>query len=197
MGLLILGAVGATYLRIFIFKDYIVTAEATCDPEEEVCFVGRCIPEEEGSCTGDPETDIWYFKTVSRKAANIPLCDPNEETCEALVCPEGEDDCEETLCDLDNQDGIECSDPEVFAAEAADEESEEAEAVEDETATVEDETGLEASDDEADDQAADVCEPDEDGQISEDCDDTEELDSEDAAIDVEGDILDTQVSEDV
>lgn len=49
-------------------------------------------------CTGDPEEDTWYYKKINRQTFNIPLCDPNDENCEALVCPEGEEDCSETLC---------------------------------------------------------------------------------------------------
>ena len=113
--LFILGSVAATYYRIFVKKDYIISAEMDCDPLEENCFVWECDPEsnKEGeACTGNPEEDVWYYKIIHRKAFNIPLCDPNNEDCEALVCPEGEADCEEIQCTEETKGGEDiCTNP--------------------------------------------------------------------------------------
>jgi hypothetical protein len=123
--LLILGSVGATYYRIFVKRDYIISAQTDCDPLEENCYVWECDPnatDESEKCTGDPEKDIWYYKIINRKAYNIPLCDPNSEECEALTCSEGEDDCEMKNCD---PEADECRTPEKYQEENPDALSEE------------------------------------------------------------------------
>ncbi len=114
--LIILGSVAATYWRIMVKRDYIISAQADCDPTVDKCFIWQCDPasDVEGEkCTGDPESDTWYYQIVQRKAFNIPSCDPNgEEECTALVCPEGEADCSVTFCDETNvSEGEECNDP--------------------------------------------------------------------------------------
>lgn len=123
-------SIGATYYRIVVARDYVILAQADCDPTTENCFVYECDPEAE-ECSGIPEEDIWYYEKVSRKAANIPLCNPDEEDCEALVCPEGEEECEVAFCDeATKTDDETCSDPEIYNAEnpvedvSADEEEE-------------------------------------------------------------------------
>jgi hypothetical protein len=114
LALLIVGSVAVTFWRIMIKKDYVIEAQADCDPTTEKCFVAQCDPTAE-TCTGDPEKDTSYFKKVSRLAYNIPLCDPADETCQALVCPEGEKDCAITLCDEKTKSkDEECSDPEQY-----------------------------------------------------------------------------------
>ena len=120
MGLLILASVGATYWRIMVKKDYIIEAQTDCDPYAEKCFVWECDPEstEEGeACTGDPETDTWYFQVIRRNAMNVPLCDPNDENCEALVCGENEPECSYEFCTEENMEAqyaSACNDPEQY-----------------------------------------------------------------------------------
>ena len=118
IGLLIVGSVAVTFWRYMVKRDYIVQAQTDCDPESEACFVWECDPEstEEGyACTGDPEEDIWYYKTIIRNAKNIPNCDPNDEECTALVCDPGEIDCSEELCTAENvPEGESCNDPEQY-----------------------------------------------------------------------------------
>lgn len=104
-----------------IKKDYIISSQVDCDPYAENCFIWECDPDsdvEGEACTGDPEMDIWYYKIADRVAANIPLCDPNEdETCLPFECDIDEADCGETLCDdvTKEEQGAECSgDPEEF-----------------------------------------------------------------------------------
>lgn len=93
-------------------------AEADCDPYTEQCFIYVCDPEAGEECTGDPVEDTSYYKLIQRNAKNIPLCDPNDETCDALTCPEGELECSFTLCDpVTAEDGTECNDPDVYTLE--------------------------------------------------------------------------------
>lgn len=108
---LILGVVGFTYYRIMIKKDYLVQAELNCDPYTETCFVYNCDPEAE-ECTGDPEEDTWYYKTIEKRAYNIPDCDPNSDENCIISCEPGEEDCAETLC-IDGDET--CSDPVEYA----------------------------------------------------------------------------------
>ncbi len=114
--LLIAGSIGAAYYRYFVVRDYMITAQAECDPYTEACFVAVCDPSA-AECTGDPEEDTSYYKEISRNARHIPLCDPTDEGCTALICPEGEEDCTVTLCDVDTvSDGAVCNDPVAYAA---------------------------------------------------------------------------------
>jgi hypothetical protein len=116
LGLFLAASVGATYLRVMVFKDFIIEAETDCDPSLEICFVWECDPEWE-ECTGDPEEDIAYFKIIRRNAKNIPLCDPRDEDCRALVCEPGEQECEFVYCDAETGAyyEVECSDPETYS----------------------------------------------------------------------------------
>jgi hypothetical protein len=127
IALLIAGSVAVTFWRYMVKKDYIIEAQADCDPETENCFIWKCNPnsmEEGEECTGVPDNDIWYYKIVRRNAKNIPLCDPNDENCEAFTCPEGEKDCEEVFCVAGNaKEGDECNDPEKYILENPPEEN--------------------------------------------------------------------------
>lgn len=117
VGLLIAGSVAATYWRLVIKRNYIIVAQADCDPYAENCFVHICDPDPnaDGECTGDPAEDIWYTKNISRMAYNIPDCDPSDENCTALVCGENEADCSYELCDENNvPDGDTCNDSEQY-----------------------------------------------------------------------------------
>ena len=120
---LILASVGATYWRIMVKKDYIIEAQTDCDPYVDVCFVWECDPEStvEGEvCTENPEDNIWYFQVIRRKAFKIPLCDPSDENCTALTCPEGEADCEYEFCTAENMEdqyAAACNDPVKFTQE--------------------------------------------------------------------------------
>lgn len=131
LAFLIAGSIGATFWRIIIKKDYVIESQVDCDPYAEKCFVWKCDPEsdvEGEKCTGDPESDIWYFKVARRSAANIPLCDPNkDETCEPFVCEEGEKDCSEEFCTEENMEAqyaSSCVDPVQFSIDNPIEEEE-------------------------------------------------------------------------
>ncbi len=114
---LILISVGITYWRIMIKKDYVIESQIDCDPYSETCFIWECDPEsniEGEACAGDLEEDIWYYKIAKRNAMNIPLCDPNDEECDALTCdPALEKDCAIILCDEKTsvEQEAECNNP--------------------------------------------------------------------------------------
>jgi len=128
IGLLIVGSVAVTYWRYMVRHDYIVQAQTDCDPETENCFIWKCDPTstvEGEACTGDEEMDIWYYKIIRRNAKNIPLCDPNDEDCAALVCDPGEKDCLEELCSDENvPEGETCNDPVQYLLDNPPEEEE-------------------------------------------------------------------------
>jgi hypothetical protein len=113
--LLFVGSIAATYHKTLVLQDYMIEAEAPCDPYTESCFVYICNPIEE-ECTGDPEEDTSYYKNISRNAKYIPRCDTEDESCDALVCPPDEADCSMTLCDpaTATEDMI-CNNPTAYA----------------------------------------------------------------------------------
>lgn len=120
LGLLIVGSVAVSYYRYVVKRDYVIEAQADCDPYTEQCFVHVCDPDPDvdGECSGDPVEDTWYTKNVSRMAYNIPDCDPSDENCMALVCGEGEANCTYTFCDETNvPEGDTCNDPAVYTLE--------------------------------------------------------------------------------
>jgi len=144
--ILIIGAVAVTYWRIMIKKDYIISSQIDCDPYTEKCFIWKCDPAstvEGEKCTGDPESDTWYYKIAERNASRIPLCDPaKDETCQPFVCDPGEKDCSETLCDDTTkvEQGVECNDPEQYTKDnPVEEESVDCDPETDETCTPADE----------------------------------------------------------
>lgn len=157
--LLIFGSIGATYLRIVVFKNYIVEAQVDCDPETEKCFVWECDPAstvEGEACTGDAENDTWYYQLVKRKAYNVPLCNPDEDEnlpageaeCVPMECDATtEKDCEIIFCDDENkiEQEVECSDPAQYLldnpAEEEDVSSEEEGSSADEAGSSADEAG--------------------------------------------------------
>lgn len=132
--LLIVGSIAVTYYRTIVQRDYMIQAESDCDPYTEACFIYVCDPEAE-ECTGDPVEDTWYYKLIDRNAKNMPLCDPSDESCEVLTCPEGEADCTITFCDPTTADeGVECSDPATYTLEnPIEEEGTEEEGIEEES----------------------------------------------------------------
>ena len=121
LGIIIIGSVAVTFWRCIVKRDYIIQVQIDCDPETEKCFVWKCDPKsgEEGkSCTGNPDEDIWYYKTIRRNAKNIPDCDPKDENCTAYICGEDEKDCGYELCTPENvPDGEECNYPQTYLKE--------------------------------------------------------------------------------
>lgn len=84
---LVIFSIVATYYRVFVKEDYLISAEISCDPAIESCFVW----EEEGETS--------YYKIIKKKAANIPFCDPHVGECPEPICEEGEAGCEIINCE--------------------------------------------------------------------------------------------------
>jgi hypothetical protein len=130
---LIAGVVIVTFMKYFVAKDYYISAQADCDPYTQKCFIWNCDPNstvEGEKCTGEAETDTWYYQKVRKIANEIPNCDPNDENCDALVCSPGMD-CELTYCDeATKPEGEQCSDPVKYTEENPIEEEGDSEEVE-------------------------------------------------------------------
>jgi hypothetical protein len=137
--LVIVTVVIITFFKYFITRDYIIQAEADCDPMTENCFIYECVPGVDEDCTDDPEdpeAKLSYYKIVDKKAYLIPGCDPNDENCDALNC-QGMDkeNCTETLCNGETKEEVsECVDPAAYSASHP-EESEEGDEAGSEDAT--------------------------------------------------------------
>jgi len=160
----IAGVVALTSIKYFVAKDYYVQGQIDCDPKTEECFVWKCDPNstiEGEKCTGDPEEDIWYYENVRKIANQIPVCDPNDENCEALACAQGQD-CEVTLCNESNvPEGEECNDPQKYleenpleeeSEECAEEDDEECLSAQEEECAPDDEECLKSEDAESEDE---------------------------------------------
>lgn len=92
LGLLILGSVAATFYKIVILKNYQIVAETSCDPVSEKCFV----------YTDEASGEVSYYKVISKKAANIALCEATTEKIgctEELTCLENEEGCSYTYAE--------------------------------------------------------------------------------------------------
>jgi len=96
--LIILAAIGLSYYRYMVLRDYYVTVEEECDPQIEKCFVYECDPADDSECPTNPEERVSYYKIIQKKAYNIPLCDPQKDDCPPLTCAD-DPSCLETLCD--------------------------------------------------------------------------------------------------
>jgi hypothetical protein len=94
--LMIVYAITATYMRVFVKMDYLMMNEVSCDPASESCFVytaEEACEESEDQATCLEETELWIYKIIYKKAANIPACEYNPElgeSCPELTCVEGE-----------------------------------------------------------------------------------------------------------
>lgn len=92
---MVLVAVAATIWYRFdqyvIQRNFVMVANAFCDPESEECFVMDCDPETDEECDATP------YKKVSILASEAPAC-LQEHTCETFSC-DGLSSCEITTCD--------------------------------------------------------------------------------------------------
>lgn len=111
--LLIIGSISITFVKIVIQKDYQIIAETSCNPESEQCFVYICDPVEDSTCPIDEAERIYYYKIISKKAANIALCEASTDKigCDTeLSCTSEEIDCSYTYCNPNKlATGEECS----------------------------------------------------------------------------------------
>lgn len=192
LALLIAGSIAVTYYKYMVKRDYIIQAATDCDPESEACFVWECDPEslvEGEACTGVPDNDIWYYKNIERNASRMPLCDPNDENCDALVCGENEPDCREVLCNSENvPEGESCNNPEQYKIDNPAEEDSEECAPDDEECLSAQEEECAPDDQECLDAQGSEC-------TSDDPADCEEAPSDESGSDASGDRVDENNSE--
>ena len=109
-------SVGLSFFRFFVLRDYPIQSQIECDPYTESCFIYHCDSAVE-ECTGDSVADTSYYKLLDRNAHNIPLCNPVEESCTPLICPDWEEGCVVTFCDATTDETVECTNPEEYSAE--------------------------------------------------------------------------------
>lgn len=103
--LIIAVSVFYTFYKYIVQKEYTIMAHVSCDPHTESCFFVPC---EEADCP----TEIEYYKLITKDAANIELCDPNNAGCDPLVCKDGEMGCAIISCSADTaSEGEQCSTP--------------------------------------------------------------------------------------
>ncbi len=74
------------FVNIFVYKNYVVTYEVPCDPENDKCFVNKCLLDGGSDCYN--EGDINYFKIISKSANLIKSCDVSDPSCENNFCKE-------------------------------------------------------------------------------------------------------------
>jgi hypothetical protein len=101
-------SVWQTYDRIYVERDYMISAEIDCDPEVNSCYVWV---DEEGEYGEVGE--VWYYALISKKASSFSICNPHREECEdELYCADDEEDCEVYYCEPEEVgDGEECAGP--------------------------------------------------------------------------------------
>lgn len=100
---LIFLSVFATFYRVFIVRDYLVTVETLCSPETQSCFARDICDTEDQTCSeGDTPTETSYYKIVERKAFAFPeTCasgSADSPLCADMSCRPGEAECTETFC---------------------------------------------------------------------------------------------------
>jgi hypothetical protein len=108
----------ATYYKVIIKNDFIISGEAECDPKIEKCFARPCGSENECDNSG---AKFSYYKIINKNFKDV-ACGPNNENCSVLECEEGDKNCEEILCDENNiGEGEECNDPSAHNMQNTDE----------------------------------------------------------------------------
>lgn len=94
LGLLIIWSVWATYDRVIIKRDYLISLQLPCDTVIESCFVSEFEDEE----TGQMITD--YYKIIEKPAYALPACQPADAEClSAVTCAPEEPNCQIIYCD--------------------------------------------------------------------------------------------------
>ena len=105
--LLIILSVIFTFVRVYIWKDYQVVAETSCDPKiEQACFAreSEVGPTAENGLIATT-TETTYYKIIDKKAASISACEKTEDKIgcgEELTCTDGEVSCTYQYCTEEN-----------------------------------------------------------------------------------------------
>ncbi len=98
---LVVVTVAYRYDQYVLHKNYIVNAQAPCDPTTEQCFVSDCTP-------GDPGCDTSPYEKVTMSAAEAPAC-LEEHSCDSFSCA-GSLSCSIAYCSDDTlEDGETCT----------------------------------------------------------------------------------------
>jgi hypothetical protein len=113
--LLIILSVGFTFLRVYVWKDYLITANTSCDPKIEAsCFVveSEVVPTDENGIQATT-TETTYYKIITIKAADVFACEQTAEklNCgEELTCADAQENCTYEYCTEENvPEGESCS----------------------------------------------------------------------------------------
>ena len=111
---LMLGSVTATFLKYYVYKDYQIEAQVSCDINTEKCFQTACDNTVESSCaTTTDGTSVSYYKKISKNASSVMTCENSKEKtgCTGeLSCTSGEKDCAVMYCSTSTLgDGEECA----------------------------------------------------------------------------------------
>lgn len=105
---LILLTIGATYYRVYVSQNYLVSYEVSCDVEEESCFLYECTAEDGEECEDS------LYKVMTKTAADWKnSCESSDiEECErSFMCSAKDEVCEIEYCTPGNAEGIECVGP--------------------------------------------------------------------------------------
>lgn len=102
-----------TFLRVFVFRNYQIIAQVSCDPKTEKCFVSVCDPSQDDTCPANPADQTTYYKEISKKASSIWSCENSADKngCDKeLSCVQGEQSCSYIYCNpSDLVEGEECA----------------------------------------------------------------------------------------
>lgn len=100
---LFLVAVSFSYVKYFENKDFLMTLESSCNPENESCFYRDCSLEE---C---PPNSLEVYKYVDVPAWFFSNCKDNSCTSECIKYSEN---CNFTYCDPDSDENV-CWEPNI------------------------------------------------------------------------------------
>ena len=81
-----------SFVKFFILEDYLVRVQADCDPQTQSCFVTKCDPSTDTTCSKDPAQQTSYYKIIEIKAASLAKGESeitscaDHENCQELFC---------------------------------------------------------------------------------------------------------------
>jgi len=109
----VFAAIGTSFYKYYILKDFYILAETACDPTQERCFERGCYSASDPGCVEGGEFSV-YCKLIKKNASAIQDCDPKDPNCGALDCKK-EEGCTEILCDEKNKgENYTCNDPKIY-----------------------------------------------------------------------------------